>query len=160
MPTPGARPGLQIFPMRVEDLGEVLAIEVASFALPWTRDMFESDLARPELTAMLVARLVESGGVAPLAGYLCAWTVVDELHINNLAVGPRWRRRGIAEALLAAGLEQGRCQGARRAVLEVRISNVGAQALYRKFRFEPTGIRRRYYAQPVEDALIMECSRL
>jgi len=150
---------LQILPMGLEDLPEVLAIEVMSFALPWTRDMFESDLERIDLAAMLVARLAEGASPAPLVGYLCAWTIVDELHINNLAVGARWRRRGIAEALLRAALEQGRRQGARRAVLEVRVSNVGAQALYRKFRFEPTGVRRRYYAQPVEDALIMECRR-
>jgi ribosomal-protein-alanine N-acetyltransferase len=122
--------------------------------------MFEGDLAREHLATMLVARLPGRAVPAPIAGYICTYHITDELHINNLAVDPRWRRRGVARALLQAALEGGRRNRARRAILEVRVSNVAAQGLYRAFGFETAGIRRRYYAQPAEDALVMECRRL
>jgi ribosomal-protein-alanine N-acetyltransferase len=144
-----------IEPMRREDLPEVLAIEVVSFALPWTQEMFENELARGEISQVLVARLVGAGTPPPLSGYICVWVVAEELHVNNIAVDPRWRRRGIAGALLEAALEYGRPRGALRAFLEVRASNVAAQALYRQFGFEPAGIRKQYYAHPIEDAVVM-----
>lgn len=147
---------LVIEPMRREDLPEVLAIEIASFALPWTEEMFARDLARRDLSEPLVARLPDAGTPPPIVGYICAWVVGAELHINNLAVAPRWRRRRIAGALLEAALERGRARGARCAYLEVRVSNVGAQALYRQYGFRPAGIRRRYYDHPIEDAMVMK----
>jgi ribosomal-protein-alanine N-acetyltransferase len=153
----GKEPALVVEPMRLDDLGQVMAIEIASFSLPWTREMFEGDLAREDLATMLVARLPGRAVPPPIAGYICMYHVTDELHINNLAVDPRWRRQGVARALLQAGLEHGRRIRARRAMLEVRVSNVAAQGLYRAFGFETAGIRRRYYAQPAEDALVMEC---
>jgi ribosomal-protein-alanine N-acetyltransferase len=146
---------LRIEPMRQEDLPEVLIIEVASFPLPWTKEMFENELARRDLSEALVARLPDAGTPPPIVGYMCGWVVGEELHINNLAVAPRWRRRGIAGALLAAALERGRARGARCAFLEVRASNVGAQALYRRYGFEPAGVRKRYYNHPIEDAVVM-----
>ncbi len=147
---------LLIEPMRREDLPEVLGIEVASFALPWTQEMFENELAREDISQVLIARLAGAGTPPPVAGYICVWTVGEELHINNIAVDPRWRRRGIAGGLLEAALEHGRLRGARRAFLEVRASNVAAQALYRRFGFECAGIRKRYYDHPIEDAVIMK----
>ncbi len=148
-----------IDPMRSNDLTQVLNIEVSSFSLPWTREMFEGDLARPDLAVMLVARAADQSTPPPIVGYICTYLLTDELHINNLAVHPRWRRRGVARALLHAALDRGREDRARRAILEVRASNVAAQALYRAFGFEAAGVRRRYYTQPPEDALIMECRR-
>ncbi len=147
---------LLIEPMRHEDLSEVLAIEAASFRLPWTRDMFENELAREDISQVLIARMVGSGNPPPLAGYICVWVVGEEMHVNNLAVDPRWRRRGIAGALLEAALDSGRLRGARRAFLEVRASNVAAQGLYRRFGFEAAGVRKRYYDHPTEDAVIMK----
>jgi ribosomal-protein-alanine N-acetyltransferase len=151
---------LEIQPMRREDLPEVLTIEVASFPLPWTKEMFENELARRDLSEALVARLPDAGTPPPIVGYICGWVVGEELHINNIAVNPRWRRRGFAAALLTAALDRGRMRGARCAFLEVRASNVGAQALYRRYGFEPAGIRRGYYSHPVEDAVIMRRDRL
>ncbi len=145
---------ITIAPMRREDLSEVVAIEAVSFALPWTEEMFETDLARKDLSEALVAR-IDTGSPPPIAGYVCAWVVEEELHINNLAVSPRWRRRGIAAALLTAALERGHARGAECALLEVRVSNVAAQLLYRRHGFKPAGIRKRYYDHPVEDAVIM-----
>ena len=141
--------------MRQEDLPEVMAIEVASFSLPWTEEMFANELARGTLSEAFVARLPGAGVSPPLAGYVCLWVVTDELHINNLAVHARWRRQGIAAALLEAALTHGRADGARAAFLEVRVSNVAAQGLYRRFHFAPVGVRTRYYTHPVEDALVM-----
>jgi ribosomal-protein-alanine N-acetyltransferase len=151
---------LRIEPMCAKDLQAVLAIEHASFSLPWTEDMFLQDLARGDLAEILVARSPEAGEPAPITGFLCYWVVQDEMHINNLAVDPRWRRRGIAMALLRAGLDRARGRGARHAFLEVRASNVAAQALYRRAGFRAAGTRRRYYSHPVEDAVIMRRSGL
>jgi ribosomal-protein-alanine N-acetyltransferase len=145
-----------IEPMRREDLPEVMAIEVACFALPWTEEMFKHELARGDLSEILIARLADAGKPPPIAGYICVWVVGDDLHVNNVAVDPRWRRRGIAGALLGAALERGRTRGARRAFLEVRASNTAAQALYRRYGFEAAGIRQRYYDRPSEDAVIMK----
>jgi ribosomal-protein-alanine N-acetyltransferase len=146
---------LLIEPMRKADLPEVLGIEIASFSLPWTEEMFDTELSHDALAAVLVARLPAAGVPAPVAGYICVWVVTDELHINNLAVHPRWRQRGIARELLHAALQHGRARGARVAYLEVRASNQAAQALYRQTRFETVGVRARYYTHPVEDAVVM-----
>ena len=151
---------LRIEPMRAEDLEEVLAIEHASFSLPWTAEMFAGDMGRDDLAEILVARLAEAGDPAPVAGFLCYWIVQDEMHINNLAVAPRWRRRGIAGALLTLSLARARTRGARHAFLEVRASNLAAQTLYRRAGFAAVGTRRRYYSQPVEDAVLMRRSGL
>ncbi len=151
---------LLIEPMRREDLPEVLAIEVVSFPHPWTGEMFENELARRDISQVLVARLADAGTPPPVAGYVCVWVVGDEVHINNVAVDVRWRRQGIATALLDAALDHGRVHGARRAFLEVRASNLGAQALYQQFGFQPAGVRKRYYDHPVEDAVIMRRDRL
>ncbi len=158
MPAPTA--DIRIDPMSVSDLPEVLRIEVVSFGLPWTHEMFESELGRGTLSELLVARAPGGGTPPPLVGYLCAWVVTDELHINNVAVDPRWRRRGVATVLLEEVLSRGRAREARCAFLEVRASNTGAQALYRKLGFAPTGIRRQYYSHPIEDAVIMTRERL
>jgi len=144
-----------IEPMSSRELAEVLAIEVASFGTPWTQEMFENELARRDLSEAFVACLSDAGTPPPVVGYICAWVVGDELHINNLAVDPHWRRRGIARTLLDAALERGRVRGARRAFLEVRASNVEALALYRRHGFEAAGIRKGYYDHPVEDAVVM-----
>lgn len=158
-----------IGPMRSEDLVAVAAIEALSFSLPWTEEMFVQELEKPEVSTVLVARAEgrlpvrgtqTGGGQACIVGYICVWVVADELHINNLAVHPRWRRRHIAQGLLTEALEHGRQRGADRAVLEVRASNLPALNLYRRNGFEPVGIRRQYYSHPPEDAVIMSLKRL
>lgn len=151
------RPAVELLiePMRRSDLPEVMAIEVVSFSVPWTEEMFGNELGPGTLAGALVARIPGADAPPPVVGYICVWVVSDELHINNLAVHPRWRKRGIAGELLRAALQHGRREGARAAFLEVRVSNVAAQALYRKHRFDAVGVRHRYYTHPIEDAVIM-----
>jgi ribosomal-protein-alanine N-acetyltransferase len=92
---------------------------------------------------------------SPALGYAGAWCLVDEIHISTIAVHPQWRGRGLGELLLIALLERGAEQGARRATLEVRVSNSAAQALYHKYGFEIVASQKRYYADNNEDAYIM-----
>jgi len=156
------KPGVPylVEPIRREDLPEVVGIEMASFAVPWTEEMFAHELAQEGLSEILVARATWAGSPPPIVGYICVWVVAGELHINNLAVTPRWRRRGAAAALLEAALERARLRGVGCAFLEVRASNVAAQSLYRRYGFEPAGVRRRFYEQPPEDAIIMRRAKL
>jgi ribosomal-protein-alanine N-acetyltransferase len=146
--------------MTAEDIAAAAAIEALSFSLPWTEEMFAQELANPGVSTVLVARAEESPGARSVVGYICIWVVEEELHINNLAVHPRYRRRRIAQALLDAGLEHGHRRQASRAVLEVRASNLPALGLYRRYGFEPVGIRRQYYSHPSEDAVIMSLARI
>ena len=88
-------------------------------------------------------------------GFCSFWRVLDELHINNLAVAPAFRRAGVATALLARVLGDGFRLGASRATLEVRRSNDSARLLYERLGFSVAGVRRAYYTKPVEDAIIL-----
>jgi [ribosomal protein S18]-alanine N-acetyltransferase len=138
--------------MRPEDLDEVLAIERASFTMPWSRGAFLYEIQQNRVARCWVAR-VEDGRVA---GYLCLWEVADELHITNVAVSPNARRRGVARALLQSVLDDGRGRGFKVVVLEVRPSNRHALSLYESFGFRVVGRRHGYYYDTGEDALVME----
>ena len=134
-----------------EQIDAVLAIEEASFTNPWTRVMYLAELENSGVSYCFVAT-APSGQVV---GFCSFWRVLDELHINNLAVLPEFRRRGIATELLTFVLNQGQALGARRATLEVRRSNDPARLLYERFGFGVAGLRRAYYTKPVEDALVL-----
>lgn len=140
--------------MRREDLPEVLTIESLSFAEPWTEEMFVHDLASEEIAALLVA-MADEGPGARIVGFLCAWIVSGELHINNIAVHPGYRGRGVASQLLEALLGQARTKGVTVGYLEVRASNEAAALLYKSFGFRPISLRRNYYDHPQEDAVVM-----
>lgn len=134
-----------------EDLGGLLAVEQASFLNPWTREMYLAELQNPAVSHLFVAK-DPSGQVVGFCGF---WCVADELHINNLAVLPEQRRQGIASTILSRVFAEGRRAGAARATLEVRRSNDIARRLYERFGFTVAGVRRGYYRQPDEDALIL-----
>jgi ribosomal-protein-alanine N-acetyltransferase len=143
---------LKIDPLTApEDIDEVLRIEQASFANPWTRDMYLAELEHRGTSYCYIAR--EDDGAA--VGFCSFWRILDELHINNLAVLPEKRRSGIATALLTFVMHEGARLGAQRATLEVRRSNDVARRLYEQFGFAVAGVRRAYYTQPVEDALVL-----
>jgi ribosomal-protein-alanine N-acetyltransferase len=135
----------------VEELGGLIAVEEASFFNPWTREMYVAELQNPDVSRLLVAK--DSDG--RVVGYCGFWRVLDELHINNLAVLPECRRQGIASLILNRVFDEGRRAGAGRATLEVRRSNEIAQRLYARFGFTVAGVRPGYYRQPDEDALVL-----
>jgi ribosomal-protein-alanine N-acetyltransferase len=133
------------------DLAALVAIERDSFAIPWTEASLAEELTGSEHSIMLVAETTEGAVV----GYIGCWIVVDEGQINNIAVSPIWRRAGIGGALLAALLNKGRERGLKRYVLEVRPSNTAARRLYARFGFTDVGLRKGYYSDNHEDAIIM-----
>lgn len=143
---------LAVWPMTVEDLPGVLAIERASFVSPWTEANFRREIEENPFAWNLVAR---AGG--RVVAFVCAYVVVDELMINDLAVDPSWRRRGAGSALLAQVIDGARNRGCRRATLEVRPSNAAARALYEQAGFTVVGRRAGYYADTGEDALLLTC---
>jgi ribosomal-protein-alanine N-acetyltransferase len=132
-------------------IDDVLSIEEASFTNPWTREMYLADLENRGISSCFLAQ-DDAGRVV---GFCSVWRVADELHINNLAVRPEFRRMGVATALLNHALHEGGRLGARRATLEVRRSNDAARQLYERLGFVVAGIRRGYYTKPVEDALVL-----
>lgn len=143
--------------MTPEDIDQVLAIEQASFTMPWSRNLFLSEFRNPTVSLMLVARSPDSGG--RIIGYIVCWTVADELHILDLATEPSWRRKGIARMLVLAAIRHGYAVGASRAFLEVRASNQAALLLYDGLGFIRSLIREGYYDMPVEDAVVMSLER-
>jgi len=139
---------INIRPMCEADLDAIMAVEVASFHTPWTRNDFEGELVNP-LAYYLVA---EDDGVI---GYVGSWIIFDECHITNIAVSPEARKRGIGDALLKTLISDAEEKGVVATTLEVRPSNAPAIHLYEKYGFTVEGVRKRYYADTGEDALIM-----
>ena len=133
------------------DLEGVLEVEAESFTNPWTRDMYAWELQNRSVCHIFVVRTEE----CRVAGFCAFWLVFDEVHINNVAIRPPFRAQGIGTALLRHVLGEARQLGARRATLEVRSSNERARRLYERLGFHVAGVRRNYYTDPVEDALIL-----
>lgn len=134
-----------------DDIDDVLALEEAAFTNPWTRAMYLAELDNSGVSYCFLARETDRRAV----GFCSFWRVVDELHINNLAVVPERRRTGIGSMLLSFVLDKAVELGARRATLEVRRSNDPARLLYERFGFSVAGVRTDYYSKPVEDALVL-----
>jgi [ribosomal protein S18]-alanine N-acetyltransferase len=133
------------------DLDGVIALEHASFTNPTTREWYENELQRPDICYVYVLRMPD----APVAGFCAFWKVEDQIHINNLAIHPAVRRRGLGRVLLARVLEEAAVLGAPQAILEVRRSNTAARRLYEGAGFELVGVRTAYYTNPIEDGLIL-----
>ena len=134
-----------------EDLSGVLAVEEETFTNPWTRDMYAWELQNRSVCHIYVVRTPDCA----VAGFCAFWLVVDEIHINNVAVRAQFRGHGIGTALLRHVLAEARQLGARRATLEVRASNEAARRLYERIGFYVAATRRNYYTNPAEDALIL-----
>lgn len=170
--------------MRLEDVDEVMAIEARSFSSPWsarayryevTTNMFSQyvivrenrgpradDLPPiepdpPGLFAKLLQPMqpIVRPILPPVLGYAGFWLLIDEAHISTIAIAPEWRGRSLGELLLVALLDRAMTTTAEIATLEVRSSNVPAQSLYRKYLFQAVGLRRRYYTDNNEDALVL-----
>lgn len=142
----------RIEPMSLADIDAVLGIEALSFSNPWPREAFEYEVDQNAVSHPLVARHCPEGR---LVGYCIYWLVSDQVHIQNLAVDPHHRRRGLGRFLLRYALTQAARLGALSAMLEVRESNRLAQELYRSMGFQPVGMRKNYYSFPREDAILL-----
>src|ERR671927_320039 len=137
-----------IRPLQMRDLGAVDVIERRSYETPWSRSMFAGELAKP---GSLCLGAFDGG---TLVGYMIISRYVDAWHVMNVAVDPEHRRRGVAKRLLERMFEL--TDGAERGyTLEVRVSNDPAIRLYERLGFRPRGVRRGYYTDNREDALIM-----
>jgi ribosomal-protein-alanine N-acetyltransferase len=144
---------LEVGPMTPDDLEEVMQIEQVSFRAPWSPEMFKQDLVFP-LARCLAAR-IQGSETNSLAGYIVCWFVADEVHVTNIAVRADLRNRGVATRLVEEVLSVARHDRMRHCTLEVRTSNEAARGLYGKLGFEARGIRRKYYSDNSEDAVIM-----
>jgi [ribosomal protein S18]-alanine N-acetyltransferase len=152
MPEPAASERYSIAPLESdEDLDGVLSVEAESFTNPWTREMYEWELRNRSVCHIYIVRTPE----CHVAGFCAFWLVVDEIHINNIAMRPQFRGQGLGTALVRHVLAVGTGLGAKRATLEVRASNEGARRLYERLGFYVAATRRNYYTHPVEDALIL-----
>lgn len=136
--------------MTVADVEAVVAVEARAQGSPWPASIFarelDSDWSHPEVVVS------DKGDVI---GFMVYWSVADEVHLLNVVVDAPWRRRGIGRALVTRLVELSRAAAMRYVTLEVRVSNAPAQQLYRALGFERAGLRRRYYADNGEDALVM-----
>ncbi len=140
--------------MTEKDIQAVTEIERMSFSTPWSAASFYNEIYNPHSTAK-VAVVEEACSVQRVVGYICANQVSDEGHILNLAVHPDFRKKGIAKNLVKDILEDLKETTCRFLYLEVRISNYPARKLYEGFGFNIVGIRKGYYNEPKEDAVIM-----
>lgn len=133
------------------DLEAILEIEHASFNSPTTREWYESELQRVDVCFVYVIRTTDRA----VAGFCAFWKIIDQIHINNLAIHPGLRQRGLGRHLLARVLEDAAASGAPNATLEVRRSNDAARRLYEGMGFRLAGVRTSYYTNPIEDGLIL-----
>jgi ribosomal-protein-alanine N-acetyltransferase len=141
--------------MAVEDVPAVAELDKISFSLPWPERSFRFEVTDNPASRCWVAEV--DGRVV---GMIVAWLFVDEVHIATLATHPDFRRQGIAQKLLTHTLRYTSDEGAVSSFLEVRESNLAAQAMYRKFGYENTGRRKRYYKDNDEDAVLMTLSSI
>ena len=141
---------LKVDRMKTTDLDDVMKIERASFGLPWSRWMFERELEERKRSHLLVVR-----SDSEVVGYIGFWMIVDEAHIVTIAVRSDLRRGGIGSILMGSALALAAHLGADKATLEVRVTNLPAQKLYKKFGFEMVAIRKKFYSDTGEDAYVM-----
>ena len=134
-----------------EDLASVAALESVCFTNPWTQEMLEQQVRGSDVARVYVLR----NPAGAIVAFCSCWVIVDELHINTIAVDPAHRRGGVARALMQGVMGKAVGEGCGKATLEVRESNVPARRLYATLGFAETGVRRRYYTQPEEDAIIL-----
>lgn len=137
-------------PMRMDDLEAILEIEIAAFPTPWTLQAFKAELKDNEYARYVCLEL--DGKVI---GYMGLWFILDEGHITNVAIAPNYRGQKWGEFLMRSVMRKMTEEGMERMTLEVRASNSLAQSLYSRLGFSTAGVRKGYYADTEEDALIM-----
>ncbi|HEX2991272.1 MAG TPA: ribosomal protein S18-alanine N-acetyltransferase [Anaerolineales bacterium] len=146
---------LLIRKMTLEDIPAIVQLDQVSFSLPWPERSFRFEVTDNPASRCWVAEIDQR-----IAGMVVAWLFVNEVHIATIATHPDFRRMGIGSRLLSHTLLQALEEGARSSFLEVRESNLAAQEMYRRFGYEETGRRRRYYRDNDEDAILMSLEPL
>jgi [ribosomal protein S18]-alanine N-acetyltransferase len=175
----------RIEPMQLKDIPEVIDIERDSFSMTWPANSYKRELEQNRMARYVVLRYtpgpgeppferrardprpfplslipnpfdrLEDNNDPPLVGYGGVWLMVDEAHVTSVAVRPEFRGRGLGQLLMLALFDVALQKQARWLTLEVRLSNTGAQELYKKLGFREAGVRPRYYTDNNEDAVIM-----
>jgi len=140
---------VEIFDMETKHLLQILDFEKECFTIPWSKNMFLDELQND------LARYMVISYSGKIAGYGGMWIILDEAHITNIAIDPKHQKHGLGSQLLMHMIKQAEAEGAKQMTLEVRESNLAALKLYRKFGFIECGIRKKYYEDNQEDALIM-----
>lgn len=135
--------------MKDKDIDDILDISSLSFSISWSKDSYTQELTNP-IARYLVAKIDDK-----VVGFIGTWIVLDEAHITNIAIHPNYRKQGIGSKLLSEFLDYCKSQGCVAFTLEVRSGNKAAQALYEKHNFRQEGIRKGYYENNKEDAIIM-----
>jgi ribosomal-protein-alanine N-acetyltransferase len=141
---------VRIVPMRRRHVRSVLRIESRVYPVPWSMSLFLSELALRSSRAYYVAFIGRQ-----LVGYAGLMMTLDDGHVTTIAVDPAWHRHKVGSRLLMALAREALRRGATSLTLEVRLGNKPAQDLYRRFGFRPVGVRKNYYAETKEDALVM-----
>lgn len=134
----------------LEDIDKLVEIESRSFTAPWPEEAFYNDIAHNRFASYV---FITSNGIE--AGYCGVWIILDEAHITNIAVLPEYRGKKLGEQLLFKVMNLAKEAGANKMTLEVRVSNAIAKSLYKKLGFQEGGIRKKYYTDNQEDALVM-----
>jgi [ribosomal protein S18]-alanine N-acetyltransferase len=154
--TPGT--DFSVAPMTVDLLPSVVELEEACGLNSRGLEGYQKILSNPRsvlLVALAPVSPISPVGPISLLGAFSGEVVLDELQIDNLSVAGQWRRQGIGRTLLKSALSRASGLGARAATLEVRSANATARAFYEKEGFTPVGLRKRYYANPPDDALLL-----
>ncbi len=141
--------GILFRPMRKGDIEAVAMIEKLCFRSPWTQGMLRGELRNKAAHYHVLEYENE------VIAYAGMWVVFDEAHITNVAVLPAYRRRGLANIIMLRSMQSAAFLGAKSMTLEVRTSNIGAQTLYEKLDFDHAGLRKGYYTDTGEDAILM-----
>jgi ribosomal-protein-alanine N-acetyltransferase len=146
-----------IQPMSYHDIPHIEKLEQLCFATPWSGDAYRHELAHNRLSSYWVMRPSPqaSEGAPPILAYGGYWLMETEAHIMTIATHPDYRRQGLGRRLLEAMIDHARSAGAIEITLEVRAGNLAAQAMYRAMGFVVVGLRKRYYADNGEDAILM-----
>ena len=135
---------------KLDDVHSIAELDKLCFSMPWSEVSFLKEISENNIALYLVAEIA-----GQIVGYAGMWLIIDEGHITNVAVHPNFRRRHIGEAIVSVLLAEAQAEGITRQTLEGRVSNFAAQRLYEKFGFQACGIRKGYYEDNHEDAIIM-----
>jgi len=148
---------LRFYPMAIGDLDQLMVIEEYSFPTPWKRHMYEHDLTSNPHSCFLVIKNKDTG---ELMAYIGSWFIIDEAHIGTIATKTEARGLRLAEQLIAYTALLAINKGMTYIILEVRTGNAAAIRLYERLGFDRVGLRRGYYSDTGEDAILMTCTDL